>query len=120
MKRDRRAEGERILREAEATLLDTLLEALPEAVKSGESLFLNSEYNSYGLPFNLISERAETLFDASKSCVEMRKALALPLVGSVGQLFLSACEEQASSNEHRRGPRKLALALLENLEHGED
>jgi len=115
MKRNRRAEGESILQSAENTLRDSLLEILPMAAETGEPLFTNSRFNPHGLPAHLLSKQAEALLEISLACVEMREALNLPVDGSIGNLYLLACEESASSNEHRRGPRKLAASLLEHL-----
>ncbi len=105
------------MRAAEATLRESLVEFLPSVVKSGGHLFTNSHYNPHKLPPYHFSKKAEALIDFSLAIVEMREALGLPVAGSVGQLFIDSCEENASSNEHRRGPRKLAAALLANLSH---
>ena len=117
MKRERQAEGERILRGAESTLRSSLLEILPEVIVSGEPVFTNFQFNPSALPTHLLSKQGEALFQSSTACVEMREALGLPVPGTVGQLFIEACVEAASSNEHRRGPRKLATSLLEQLTH---
>ncbi len=117
MKRDRRAEGEKILHNAEHSLREVLLEILPEVAISGEPLFTNLQFNSHALPAHLLSKQGEALFQSASACVEMREALELPVLGSVGQLFLDSCAESASESEHRRGPRKLAAALLERLKH---
>ncbi len=71
-------------------------------------MFTNSQFNPSALPAHLLSKQGEALFQSSNACVEMREALDLPVPGTVGQLFIEACVESASSNEHRRGPRKLA------------
>lgn len=52
-----------------------------------------------------------------KPTSDMHEALNLPVTGTVGNLYLVACEKSASSDEHRRGSRKLAAALLEYLNH---
>ena len=117
MKRDRRTEQEGILRNAETNLRESLLEMLPIVAETGEQLFMNSRFNPHRLPTHNLSKQAEALLETSLACVEMREALNLPVAGTVGNLYLVACEESASSNEHRRGPRKLAAALLEHLNH---
>jgi hypothetical protein len=116
MKRDRRAEGEDMLRSGEAELRAQLLEALPRVVRTRETLFVNSRFKPPGFPAKHISKESEALLDLALACVEMREALELPESGSVGKLFMEACEENASSNEHRRGPRKLAAALLSAIQ----
>ena len=46
----------------------------------------------------------------------MRDQLSLPTPGSLGDLFIEACRENADlDNPHRRGPRRLAQALWETL-----
>ena len=104
-----------MLREEEAALRESLLDMLPRAIESGAALFANSEFNPSGLPAHGLSAKAEALLEAATACVELRSALALPVTGSVGHLYRSACEEYSSSDEQRRGPRKLAAALLESL-----
>ncbi len=115
MNRKRRAKGENILRGAEAKLLEHLLRVLPAVVNTGEPLFTNSRFNPHGLLEGHLSKEAEALIDLSLACVEMRESLDLPVSGSVGKLFVEACEEAASSDEHRRGPRRLAAALFATL-----
>ena len=117
MKLDRRTEGEGILRNAETNLRESLLEILPIVAKTGQQLFMNSRFNPHSLPTHNLSKQAEALLETSLACVEMREALRLPVAGTVGNLYLVACEESASSNEHRREPRKLAAAILELLNH---
>jgi hypothetical protein len=112
MKRGGRDQGEEILRSGEAELRAHLLQVLPRVAKTGETLFINSRFRPAGFPEGHTSKEAEALMDLSLACIEMRGRLELPVSGSVGKLFIEACEENASSNEHRRGPRKLAAALL--------
>jgi hypothetical protein len=115
MKRDRRSKGEAMLVESENTLRQSLLEVLPNVVRHGTPLFTNSKFNPHRLPLHLLDEEAEVFLESASASVDLRAHLELPVIGSVGQLFLDACEESASANEHRRGPRKLAEALLERL-----
>jgi hypothetical protein len=117
MKRDRLADTEASLRAAEARLKDVLLAVLPEVAVSGASLFTNHAHNPHGLPIAKLWPQAEALYSDALACLETRAAIGLPTGNSTGQLFLAACEEAASSNEHRRGPRKLAASLLERLSH---
>ncbi|ABE43578.1 hypothetical protein [Polaromonas sp. JS666] len=115
MKRDRSAEGERRLATSEALLRKSLLEVLPAVVKTGAPLFTNSKHNLHDLPKHLIDEEAEAFLEMALACVELREHLGLVTDESVGRLFLAACEEGSSSDENRRGPRKLAEALVERL-----
>jgi hypothetical protein len=115
MKRDRFREGEERLKQAEALLRKTLLEVLPSVIRFGWPVFTNSKHNPYSLPSHLIDEEAEAIWALASSCIDLREYLAFDVPESVGHLFLEACEESASSNAHRRGPRKLAEAILEQL-----
>ena len=117
MKRDRLAEAEANLRAAEARLRDVLLAVLPDVALSGAPLFTNHAYNPHGLPIAKLWPEAETIYSDAVSCLETRVTIGLPAEDSTGQLFLAACEEAGSSDEHRRGPRKLAAWLLERLSH---
>lgn len=60
---------------------------------------------------------AESLLQSARASISLRKAIGLDPVDSVGALFLAACEENVGRNEHLRGPRKLAEALLKDLSH---
>jgi hypothetical protein len=115
MKRDRDSEAQSVLSCAEASLKAELLEVLPSVVQTGDALFTNSFHNPHGFQAAHISPRAEALHQQARGCVEAREVLRLPLLQSVGQLFLSACDEASSLDPHRRGPRKLASSLLERL-----
>ena len=106
-----------MLRRAESTLRDSLLEILPEVITSGEQIFTNSRFNPSNLPTHLLSKQGEALYQSASACVEVRETLGLPVLESIGQLFIESCAESASANEHRRGPRKLSAALMEKLNH---
>jgi hypothetical protein len=115
MKRDRQSKGESLLITAERSLRESLLDFLPRAAISGSPIFTNSKFNPHRLPEHHVLAEAETFLDAASACVELRQRLMLPVAGSIGQLHISACEESASSNEQRRGLRKLAADLLKLL-----
>jgi hypothetical protein len=119
MKRSRLAKGEERLASSESLLRASLLEVLPGVASGGFSLlFTNSKYNPHGFPTHRIDREAEAFLELALACVELREHLRLPMDGTVGELFLAACEEAASSDEHRRGPRRLAEALLQRLRDG--
>lgn len=118
MKRNRQAEGEKLLLGAEQSLRESLIEMLPEVVASGESVFFNSRFNPHGLAPHLLSRQGEALFQSASACLELREALGLSCAGSVGELFLASCREAASENPHRLGSRRLAADLMERLVHG--
>ena len=115
MKRDRDAERIKILGDDENRLRMRLLELLPGAVISGVPLFINSRYNPHNQPSHHLLPEAEELLTLALACLEQRHALLLSSEGSVGNLYIVACEEMASPSEHRRGPRRLAKAVLESL-----
>lgn len=96
-------------------LLEHLLSALPRVSDTGESSFTNLRFKAHGVSPACISREAEVLLDMSPACIEMREALELPVVGSVGKLFMESREEASRKDEHRRGPRRHAAALLSEL-----
>jgi hypothetical protein len=116
MKLSRRMEGEARLVKSETLLRKSLLEVLPSVAESGRPLFFNSKYNPHKLPSHRLDAEAEALLELASACIDLRVYLALATEGSVGQLFIDACEENSSTNEHRRGPRRLAADLLEKLQ----
>lgn len=118
MKRDRQAEGEKLLQRAEDNLRESLIEILPEVVASGESIFFNSRFNPHGFAPHVLSRQGEALFQSASACLKVREALGLSSAGSVGELFLTCCREAASDNPQRLGPRRLAADLMERLVHG--
>ena len=101
----------------EAKLRQHLLHVLPEAAESGSSVFTNSEFNPSGLPTHLFRSDAESLLNSARECVRLREVVGLQTEGSVGAIFLEACQENASSDPQRRGPRKLAASVLQALSH---
>jgi hypothetical protein len=116
MKRSRLAKSEERLASSEGLLRASLLEVLPRVAGGDFSLlFTNSKYNPHEFPAHRIDEEAEAFLELALACMALRDHLDLPVVGTVAQSFLGACEEAGSSNEHRRGPRKLAESLLEVL-----
>lgn len=115
MKRDRTAEAEELLREAEATLRTILLERLPAVADAGGGLFVNSDFIPRGFPRSKVFGEGPALYGNAQSCLALRESLRLPAEGTVGALFIAACAENASESENRRGPRRLALSLLKDL-----
>jgi hypothetical protein len=101
----------------EGRLRKHLLHVLPEAAESGSNVFTNSEFNPSGLPAHLFRSDAESLLNSARECLRLRGVVGLQAEGSVGAIFLEACEENASSDPQRRGPRKLASSVLQALSH---
>jgi hypothetical protein len=106
-----------LLLASEEELRSHLLRVLPEVVDSGSSVFTNSQFNPSKLPAHLFRSDAETLLQNARGCVRLRDLIGLSLEGSIGGMFLAACQEHASKNPQRRGPRKLALSLLNAIRH---
>jgi hypothetical protein len=117
MKRDRPAEAERHLKEAEDSLRAMLLEILPGVTTTGASVFVNSDFLPRGIPAHKISDEGEAIYQSTCMCLRLREVVGLPSEGTVGALFVASCSENASSNEHRLGPRRLAMSLMERLAH---
>jgi len=104
------------LQSLEREFRDRLLRLLPEAVKTGSSVFTNTRFNPHQLPPHLFRRDADELLEVAQACLQMREQLSLPAPGSVGDLFIEACRESADlDNPHGRGPRRLAQALLAAL-----
>ena len=104
------------LADTERELLELLAEALPYTAQHGDMLFFNSEFHPDYVRPPQIAERNEQLLSLSIDVVALRERIGLPVLGSVGQLFLSACSEAANTvNDNRRGPRQLATWLLGEL-----
>ncbi len=100
----------------EENLRTQLLRVLPGAAKSGANYFINSTFNPYSLLSAHMQPDAEEFLQLAEECLSLRDQLHLPKEGSVGDLYLMACTEAADlNNEHRRGPRKLAQWVAEQL-----
>ena len=97
----------------EMRLREKLLEILPDAAVSGSNPFTNSEFNPSNLRPHQFHQDAETLLAAARNCVQLRESLNLDRTESVGALFLATCQEHGSKDQQRRGPRRLAAALLQ-------
>jgi hypothetical protein len=112
MKTSQTEKLDRELTAVETELRQQLLDLLPETAESGSNMFTNSEFNPFNLPAHHLRADAESLLKSARECVRLREVLGLEVESSVGTLYLAACEEHASKNQQRRGPRKLAAALL--------
>jgi len=116
MKASRQSKLESKLQAIESELGESLADALPYTAEHGDGLFDNSEHRPGYVQPHHVSERAEQMYSLAKESVELREEIGLPVLGSVGQLFLSACRESANTaNANRRGPRQLAAWLIGEL-----
>lgn len=113
----RTALRERELVTTERVLFDSLMRVLPLCAKNGTQIFLNSqnlpdEYQRHWFP-----EESDELFELATRCSTIRSELGLPVAQTIPQLFLDACAESSNlKNPHRRGPQKLAIWLLSELQ----
>jgi hypothetical protein len=116
MKASRQTKLEIQLAATEGDLLELLASALPHTAQHGDMLFFNSAFHPDYVRPHQIGERNERLLSLSSEAVALREQIGLPVLGSAGQLFLSACSEASNSaNDNRRGPRQLAAWLLGEL-----
>src|ERR1700730_6324948 len=101
---------------AEEHFRDRLLGLLPGAATNGSDVFVNTAFNPSSLPRQALRSDADDLLHDAQECIRLRERMDLPVAGSVGQLFMDACQESADhQNAHRRGPRRLAESLLAKL-----
>lgn len=116
MKSSRLGKIEAQLSATETALLDLLEKVLPRVAHSGEMLFFNSAFLPDTIQPRWLPQESEELLSLASNAVSLREELDLPVVGTVGQLYLSACSESANNaNGNRRGPRQLATWLLGEL-----
>ena len=116
MKASRQDKLKTKLAATESELLELLASALPHTAEHGDMLFFNSEFHPDYLRPHQIDERNELFLSLSNDSVALREQIGLTVLGTVAQLFLSACSEAANtSNDNRRGPRQLATWLLGEL-----
>lgn len=116
MKASRQYKREVQLEATESALLALLEEALPYTAQHGDMLFFNSAFHPSYVQPHQIGESNERLLFLSQQSVELREQIGVSALGSIGQLYLSACREAANeSNSNRRGPRQLAVWLLGEL-----
>src|SRR5438105_4251678 len=86
MKRDRFAEAEKGLEEAEASFRSMLLESLSRDPDAAGVLLANSEYSPVGFPRSRLSAQGESFYQHARTCLRLREALGLPAEGTVGAL----------------------------------
>ena len=116
MKNSRRDKIEAQLAATESELHALLSVALPQTAVDGDMLFFNSRFRPGNVQPHWLGERGEALVSLAAEAVELRELLGIPLGGSPGHLYISACEEAIdTANGNRRGPRQLASALIAEL-----
>jgi hypothetical protein len=79
-------------------------------------LFFNSAFLPDTIQPHWLPQENEELLFLANDAMSLREELGLSVVGTVGQLYLSACRESANyANGNQRGPRQLATWLLGEL-----
>jgi hypothetical protein len=112
MDKSRRIEGVKLVAQTEKSLREAIVDFMETSPNSGGAMLINSRYlPSMGKTGNLLYE-AEALLESASSCIDLRISLGLPLVGSVGKLFLDASQELCNSEQHLNNPVPLCEALL--------
>jgi hypothetical protein len=114
MKDDRHAKLCAMLDAEEGSLRARLLAILPDVAAGGTQLFVNST-NLPETTARYSHEEANELFTPAQRIMALRGKLGLDTQNCVSDHFLIACQEAASSDPHRRGPRKLAEWLLTKI-----
>ena len=113
MKASRLAKLETQLAATESELCHLLSTVLPRTAKAGDSLFFNSAFLPEGHLPHWLPKESESLLSMANDSIALREQLGVPVQGSPGELYLSACREAFNfSNPNRRGPRQLAAWLL--------
>ncbi len=102
---------------AEADFRALVLRFMPRGVADAVDCFANSEFNQHPQGVAPRTAYGETLLVAARHCLSLRQSLSLSPEGTLAHVYLAACSELASSDPHRRGPRRLAEALLALAKH---
>jgi hypothetical protein len=107
------------LDQIEAELCRLIKEHLPGALDGDCLFFFNSDHPpppTFGRwPDRYIREYSEAILQLAKQSLALRRELILSTEDTPAALYLAACTESTSVNEHRRGTRRLAEWLLDEL-----
>jgi hypothetical protein len=109
----RKADLDRI----EAELCRLLIKHLPGAMDGDCLFFFNSALKppEWEMPDRYIRDYQEEILELANQSLALRRELILPTENTSAALFLAACTESASGNKQKRGPRRLAKWLLDQL-----
>lgn len=103
----------------EAELCRLLKKHLPGAMDGDSLFFFTSDHpppSTFGRwPDRYIRAFSEEILQLAKQSLTLRRELILPAENTPAALFLAACNESASDDQQKRGPRKLAKWLLDQL-----
>ena len=108
------AKVEKNIQDVEDKLRALLIPASKSAAESGATIFINEDFNPYNLnQFDVIAENALSL---ARESLNLHECIGLDPSESAASLYIAACQELAdTANEHRRGPRKLAQWVHQQL-----
>jgi hypothetical protein len=115
MKNSRPTEGEALVAKTEKSLREAIIDLMESSSSGGAALLINNRYFPNLAKTGEFVEAAEALEESASSCVDLRINLGLPVVGSVGTLFLDASQELCTSEQHLNDPIPLCEALLRAL-----
>ena len=115
MKKSERIEGESLVASSEKSLREAIIDRMESAPNCGAAFLINGRYFPGLAEKGEVLDAAEAFEIGASSCVELRMTLGLPVVGSVGKLFLDASQEMSLSEHHLNNPKPLCEALLRVL-----
>jgi hypothetical protein len=118
MKDDRAKKLKTDLDQIESELLRLLKKHLPGAMDRDSLFFFTSEHQptKYKMPAHWFRAYSEEILQLAKQSLILRRELVLPTENTPAALFLAACAESASDDQQKRGPRRLAKWLLQQLQ----
>jgi hypothetical protein len=115
MSKSNRIEGESLVASEEKLLREAIIDQMESSPNSGMALLINGRYFPGLAEKGDVLDAAEAFEVGASSCVDLRKTLGLPVVGSVGKLFLDASQELSNSQHHLNNPNALCEALIRAL-----
>jgi hypothetical protein len=115
MKKGERIEGESLVSSSEKSLREAIIDRMGSSPNSGVALLINGRYFPALAEKGNVLDAAEAFEVGAWSCVDLRMKLGLPVVGSVGKLFLDASQELSNNEHHLNNPKPLCEALLRAL-----
>jgi hypothetical protein len=115
MRESHRIEGKALVASEEKSLREAIIDRMESSPNRGVALLVNGRYFPALAEKGNVLDSAEAFEVGAWSCVELRMKLGLPVVGSVGKLFLDASQELSNSEHHLNNPRPLCEALLRAL-----
>ena len=100
----------------EREITDIILKKAGHASDTGEDIFTNSDYNPHNILSAHFHQDAVKLLSLANESINLQEQALIDATGSISQLYLTACLELADlTNEQRRGPRKLAEWLFQEV-----